>query len=84
MLGLVLGINGNEFMLEKYQEIMLKNNGTPHWGKSNNILDSDPDKLQLLYPKLKVWQDVIRKFNPAGTFNNKFSDRLKLTIPTAS
>ncbi len=79
----LLGINGNEFMLEKYQEIMLKNNGTPHWGKSNNILDSDPDKLQMLYPKLPVWQDVIRKFNPLGTFNNKFSDRLKLTMPTA-
>lgn len=75
----LLGINGNEFMLEKYQELMLKNYGIPHWGKTNNILDSNPDQLQTLYPKLSEWKTVIRKFNPDGTFSNKFSERLKLT-----
>ena len=48
----LLGINGNEFMLEKYQEIMLNNDGIPHWGKTNNILDSNPGQLSKLYPKL--------------------------------
>ena len=76
----LLGINGNEFMLEKYQEIMLKNNGIPHWGKCNNILDSNPDQLADLYPRLGTWKTVIKRFNPDGTFNNKFSDRLKLTV----
>lgn len=75
----LLGINGNEFMLEKYQEIMLNNGGIPHWGKTNNILDSNPGHLKKLYPKLEVWKSVIKKFNPNGTFNNVFSDRLKLT-----
>jgi hypothetical protein len=75
----LLGINGNEFMLEKYQEIMLKNYGIPHWGKTNNILDNNPDHLQTLYPKLNEWKTIIKRFNPNGTFNNKFSDRLKLT-----
>ena len=66
-------------MLEKYQEIMLNNGGIPHWGKTNNILDSNPGHLKKLYPKLEVWKSVIKKFNPNGTFNNVFSDRLKLT-----
>ena len=66
-------------LLEKYQEIMLNNGGIPHWGKTNNILDSNPGHLKKLYPKLEVWKSVIKKFNPNGTFNNVFSDRLKLT-----
>ena len=75
----LLGINGNEFMLEKYQEIMLNNDGIPHWGKTNNILDSNPGQLSKLYPKLGQWKSVIKSLNPNGTFNNVFSDRLKLT-----
>jgi hypothetical protein len=75
----LLGINGNEFMLEKYQEIMLANYGIPHWGKTNNILDANPDYLQTLYSKLHEWKAVIKKFDPVGTFSNTFSERLKLT-----
>ncbi len=75
----LLGINGNEFMLEKYQEVMLKNYGTPHWGKTNSILDSNPDHIQTLYPKLNEWKAIIKKFNPNGTFSNRFTQRLKLT-----
>jgi hypothetical protein len=75
----LLGINGNEFMLGKYQEIMLRNYGTPHWGKTNSVLDSNPDLLQTLYPKLQDWKNVIKTFNPNGTFNNSFSERLRLT-----
>ncbi len=75
----LLGINGNDFILEKYQEILLKNYGVPHWGKTNNVLDADPSYIATLYPKLDNWKQVIRQFNPNGTFNNKFSERLKLT-----
>lgn len=76
---LLLGLNGNEFMLEKYQELMLKNYGIPHWGKSNSVLDGDPAYIETLYPKLETWKAVIKKYNPSGTFNNQFSQRLKLT-----
>ncbi|HEX7902548.1 MAG TPA: D-arabinono-1,4-lactone oxidase [Chitinophagaceae bacterium] len=75
----LLGINGNDFMLEQYQEILLKNYGIPHWGKTNTILDADPAYLQTLYPQLSTWKKVIKEFNPDGTFSNKFSERLKLT-----
>ncbi len=75
----LLGINGNEFMLEKYQELMFKNGGIPHWGKTNSVLDKRPGDLNIFYPRIETWKKVIRKFNPNGTFNNSFSDRLGLT-----
>jgi L-gulono-1,4-lactone dehydrogenase len=76
---LLLGLNGNEFMLEKFQELMLKNYGIPHWGKSNSVLDANPGYIATLYPRLDTWKAMIKKYNPGGTFNNQFSQRLKLT-----
>ena len=65
-------------LLFEYQEIMLKHNGIPHWGKINTVLDEKLDEISQHYPKLKDWQKVLKKFNPTGTFSNKFSERLGL------
>ena len=75
----LIGINGNDFMLEQYQQVMLKNYGIPHWGKTNNVLDADPAYLQTIYPKLNDWKKIIKQMNPNGTFSNNFSERLQLT-----
>ncbi len=65
-------------ILYGYQEIMLKHNGIPHWGKINTILDGKPEVIEKYYPELQVWQKYFREFNPKKTFSNKFSDRLNL------
>ncbi len=61
-----------------YQEIMLSEDGIPHWGKVNTILDGRPEIIKRYYPKLAEWQEVFNQLNPDRLFSNKFSDRLKL------
>jgi len=65
-------------ILTSYQEIMFKHGGIPHWGKINTILDDRTDQIKQLYPMLNEWEKTFKRFNPAGTFNNQFSDRLGL------
>ena len=75
----LLGLEGTEELLDAYQQVMLENDGIPHWGKTNSVLDANLGFIEKFYPKLKEWKEVIKKFNPLGTFNNSFTDRLKLT-----
>jgi len=65
-------------ILYGYQEIMIKNNGIPHWGKINSILDGRQDLIAKNYPCLEEWQEIFRELNPNKTFSNAFSDRLNL------
>ena len=74
----LLDTKGADEMLDHYQDIFLRNDGIPHWGKINNRLQGRPDLLIKYYPKLEEWQSVFRFFNYADTFCNNFSDRLGL------
>ena len=74
----VIGTPGLDETLFGYQQIMLKHNGIPHWGKINTILDDNLDVIKRYYPKLAEWQGVFQRLNPNKTFSNKFSDRLNL------
>jgi len=74
----LLGTPHSDDILKSYQEIMYKHGGIPHWGKINTILNDHKDQIKDLYPMLGEWEKVFRKFNPKGTFNNQFTDRLGL------
>lgn len=74
----LLRTKGTETMLEKCQQIMFENGGIPHWGKSNMILDGKPEFLEATYPRLATWRRVLQQFNPTGTFNNNFMERVGL------
>jgi L-gulono-1,4-lactone dehydrogenase len=74
----LLRTHGTETMLEKCQQIMFEKGGIPHWGKSNSILDGKPEFLTATYPKLDTWKATLKKFNPSGTFNNHFMERIGL------
>lgn len=65
-------------ILERYQEIMFKHGGIPHWGKINTILNDHPDRIKENFPMLNEWEKTFMKFNPMETFNNQFTDRLRL------
>jgi FAD/FMN-containing dehydrogenase len=75
----LLRTHGTETMLEKCQQIMFDKGGIPHWGKSNSILDGKPEFLDATYPELGKWKAALKKFNPCGTFNNHFMERIGLT-----
>ncbi len=74
----LLGTPHADDILRSYQEIMFKHGGIPHWGKINTILNDRSDKIKGLYPMLSEWEKTFKKFNPNGTFNNQFSDRIGL------
>lgn len=67
---------GTETMLELCQQIMFDYGGIPHWGKINSILDGKPEFLAATYPALGKWKSALMKFNPSGTFNNAFMERI--------
>jgi len=73
------GTIGADLMLDMYQEIMLKHGGVPHWGKINNRLDGRPDLIVKHYQMFPEWLKVQAFFNPHGTFDNNFSERLRLS-----
>jgi hypothetical protein len=74
----LLRTKGTETMLKICQQTMFDKGGIPHWGKSNSILDGKPEFLTKTYPELDTWKAVLKKFNPAGTFNNHFMERIGL------
>jgi len=74
----VRGTPGADEMLDIYQDILLKYDGRPHWGKIHNRMYGKPASLKSLYPAVLTWQKEFRAFNSAGTFSNNFSDRLQL------
>lgn len=74
----LLGTQGADGILDAYQDIFIKYEGIPHWGKVNNRFVGRMDLLLKAYPKLWEWEKICRKLNPMGTFSNNFSDRLGL------
>lgn len=74
----LLGTQGADGILDAYQDIFIKFDGIPHWGKVNNRFVGRTDLLLKAYPKLRQWEAIFRQLNPRGTFSNNFSDRLGL------
>ena len=74
----LLHTQGGDGILDRYQDILMKFDGVPHWGKVNNRFVGRTDLLLKYYPKLKQWEEIFHQLNPLGTFSNNFSDRLGL------
>jgi hypothetical protein len=68
-------------MLLSYEQACLDLCGRPHWGQINE-LTGRPGWLGRAYPQLDTWLAAYRKFNSKGTFNNHFTDRLGLSMPS--
>jgi xylitol oxidase len=43
----------------------------PHWGK---LFTMQPSHLQMVYPKLPDFQELLRTYDPQGKFRNAFLD----------
>lgn len=44
----------------------------PHWAK---IFTTPPEEIERLYPRLHDFRDLIRRYDPTGTFHNPFLER---------
>ncbi len=66
-------------VLEAFQVTCMANGGKSHWGKMNNRVELNPTLIQAWFPKLHIWKQEMRKFNPNNTFSNAFTDRFGLT-----
>ncbi|WP_224995735.1 D-arabinono-1,4-lactone oxidase [Cesiribacter sp. SM1] len=75
----LVGTIGGDLILDTYQDIMLRHEGVPHWGKINNRLNGRPDLIEKHYQMFPEWLKVQARFNPDGTFDNNFSERLRLS-----
>lgn len=67
---------GSDELLDYYQEIMIEKNGIPHWGKLHDKIVGKFNLIKKHYPKIEKWKEVMLRFNPTGTFNNNFSERI--------
>lgn len=74
----LLGTQGADSILNACQDIFIRYNGIPHWGKINNRFTGRTDLLLKAYPNLLKWEAICRELNPDGTFSSDFSDRLGL------
>ena len=71
----------NDYVLmHRYYDALIELGGRPHWGLEFNDLSTDPDFVKALYPMWEKWLSVYKEFNSTGVFNNRFTDRLGISI----
>lgn len=51
-----------------------------HWGLDIDLITEDD--IRSWYPDFETWHSVYRELNSTGMFNNKFTDRMGISVPT--
>ena len=52
--------------------------GRPHWGQEFHQTVTLA-RLELMYPQLSLFKELLKKFNYNGVFNNEFTDKIGLS-----
>ena len=78
---IIKGTKHEMIAMGEIEKMMLALGGRPHWGKYHHRL-SGMTMLQKLYPMFKKWKQVYEQMNPWGVFNNKFTDRVGISVQT--
>jgi len=58
-----------EYVSKQVEQIFVKYNGRPHWGKHFNLKTKDMTKL---YPKLESFNQIRKQMDPKNIFLNDF------------
>lgn len=69
---------GDFEILDRYQQLLIKEGGMPHWGKINNRLYTNHEFIRGKFSMLPKWKEVRKKLDPKGTFINEFLERTDL------
>jgi xylitol oxidase len=56
-------------LLPQIEEQLYAFHARPHWGK---LFTASPDKIRELYPKMTDFQQLVKQFDPEGTFANEY------------
>jgi hypothetical protein len=68
-----------EQLIDMEQEL-LAIGGRPHWGLNMKFKGETRFRCESYYPRFHDWRRVYQKFNAKGTFDNKFTNRLSLSM----
>ncbi|MEN7549853.1 FAD-binding protein [Rapidithrix thailandica] len=75
---------GAASVIDKFQDAMIALGGKPHWGKLHNRFTiGQHEPLRDNYPMFDRWLEVFKTLNHQGTFNNRFTDRLGISVGDA-
>ncbi|MCF8276797.1 MAG: FAD-binding protein [Flavobacteriales bacterium] len=64
---------GWDQLLSDFEEMAVKHNGRPHWGKEFTL---DSEYLRSVYPQWNAFQKLKRDLDPDGQFSSPFISRL--------
>ena len=64
---------GWDVLLADFEELTVKHNGRPHWGKEFNV---DSDYLKSVYPKWGEFKKLRNELDPEGQFLNPMIEGL--------
>jgi FAD/FMN-containing dehydrogenase len=59
-------------LFERFERIMIRYGGRPHWAKTHRL---GPDDLALLYPRFESFRELLTSVDPEGVFRNEYISR---------
>jgi hypothetical protein len=68
-----------ELLIDMEQEL-LAFGGRPHWGLNMKFKGDTPFRFEDYYPEFHRWQRIYQHYNSRGTFDNKFTNRLSISM----
>lgn len=72
--------HGGKELFYRYQRELFRFGGRPHWGLDLSVTTGNNNLLEKMYPMFSVWKKVYDSLNCFGTFNNRFTDRMGLSV----
>lgn len=76
----VADTHGGKELFYRYQRAFIEMGGRPHWGLDLSVTTGNNHFLENTYPKFLIWKKVYDLMNNYGTFDNRFTDRMGLSI----
>jgi hypothetical protein len=76
----VADTHGGKELFYRYQTEFLKMGGRPHWGLDLSVTTGNNNFLSRAYHRFSAWKKVYDLFNHHGTFDNRFTDRMGLSV----
>ena len=79
---MLLGAKSGWDLLQYYERRLLPMGARPHWGQANWFVGAE--NVRTLYSDFPAWLSALKRFNPRGTFDGPFTDRLGVSVRRAA
>lgn len=76
----VADTHGGKELFYRYHKEFDKMGARPHWGLDLSVTTGNNNFLERTYPKFVLWKRAYDLFNVDGTFDNRFTDRMGLSV----